>query len=87
MNIAPFATEQYFALYEFNTPHMLSSSDCETMPVRELLELAGLGLDGLGGLRLGYTESQGNPDLRTAVAAGYDRVSAEQVMVLTANQK
>jgi len=83
MNIAPFATEQYFALYEFNTPHLLSSSDCETMPVRELLDLAGLGLDGLGGLRLGYTESQGNPDLRTAVAAGYDQVSAEQVVVLT----
>jgi len=34
-------------------------------------------------LRLGYTESQGNPDLRTAVAAGYDHVSAEEVVVLT----
>jgi aspartate/methionine/tyrosine aminotransferase len=83
MHIAPFATEQYFALYEFNTPYLLSSSDCETMPVRELLDLAGLGLDGLGGLRLGYTESQGNPDLRTAIAAGYERVSPEQVVVLT----
>jgi aspartate/methionine/tyrosine aminotransferase len=83
MHITPFATEHYYALYEFNTPHMLSSSDCETMPVRELLDLAGLGLEGLGRLRLGYTESQGNPDLRTAVAAGYDRVSPEQVVVLT----
>jgi aspartate/methionine/tyrosine aminotransferase len=83
MHIAPFATEQYFALYEFSTPHMLSSSDCETMPVRELLDLAGLTLDGLGELRLGYTESQGQPELRAAVAAGYDQVSAEQVVVLT----
>jgi aspartate/methionine/tyrosine aminotransferase len=83
MHIAPFATEHYYALYEFNTPHLLSSSDCETMPVRELMDLAGLGLDGLGGLRLGYTESQGNPDLRAAVAAGYDHVSPEQVVVLT----
>lgn len=83
MHITPFATEHYYALYEFNTPHMLSSSDCETMPVRELLDLAGLGLEGLGRLRLGYTESQGNPDLRTAVAAGYDHVSPEQVVVLT----
>ena len=52
MHIAPFATEHYYALYEFNTPHMLSSSDCETMPVRQVLELAGLGLDGLAGLQL-----------------------------------
>jgi aspartate/methionine/tyrosine aminotransferase len=83
MHITPFATEHYYALYEFNTPHMLSSSDCETMPIRELLDLAGLGLAGLGGLRLGYTESQGNPDLRAAVAAGYETISPDQVVVLT----
>jgi aspartate/methionine/tyrosine aminotransferase len=83
MEIAPFATEQYFALYEFNTPHMLSSSDCETMPVRELLDLAGMTLDALGELRLGYSESQGHPELRATVAAGYDQVSPEQVVVLT----
>lgn len=83
MHIAPFATEQYYALYEFNTPHMLSSSDCESMSIGELMGLAGLGLDGLGGQRLGYTESQGNPDLRSAVATGYDHVSAEQVVILT----
>lgn len=83
MEIAPFATEQYFALYEFNTPHLLSSSDCETMSIGELMDLAGLGIDGLGGLRLGYTESLGNPDLRTAVAAGYDHVLPEHVVVLT----
>ena len=83
MHIAPFATEQYFALYEFSTPHMLSSSDCETMAVSELLALAGMTLDELGELRLGYTESQGHPELRAAVAAGYDQVSPEQVVVLT----
>jgi aspartate/methionine/tyrosine aminotransferase len=83
MRIAPFATEHYYALYEFNTPHMLSSSDCETMSINELMALAGLGLDGLGSLCLGYTESQGNPDLRTAVAAGYDQITPEQVVVLT----
>jgi aspartate/methionine/tyrosine aminotransferase len=83
MDIAPFATEQFFALYEFNAPHLLSSSDCETMPVRELLDLAGMTLDELGELRLGYTESQGQPELRAAVAAGYDQVSPEQVVVLT----
>ncbi|MGD2078739.1 MAG: pyridoxal phosphate-dependent aminotransferase [Chloroflexota bacterium] len=83
MNIAPFATEQYFSLYEFNTPHLLSSSDCETMSISALLDLAGLGMNGLGGLRLGYTEANGNPDLRVAIAAGYDHILPEQVVVLT----
>jgi len=83
MHIAPFATEQYYALYEFTTPHMLSSSDCETMSVGDLMKLAGLDLAGLGKLRLGYTESQGHPDLRTVIAAGYDDVTPEQVVVLT----
>lgn len=83
MHIAPFATEQYYALYEFSTPHMLSSSDCETMSVGEVLELAGMRLDDLSGLRLGYTESAGHPELRAAVAKGYDHVSSEQVVVLT----
>ncbi len=83
MHIAPFATEQYYALYEFTTPHMLSSSDCETMPVGEVLELAGMKMETLGELRLGYTESSGHPELRAAVANGYDQVSPEQVVVLT----
>ncbi|UCG24024.1 MAG: pyridoxal phosphate-dependent aminotransferase [Chloroflexota bacterium] len=83
MHIAPFATEQYYALYEFSTPHMLSSSDCETMSVGEVLELAGMSLDGLSALRLGYTESPGHPELRAAVASGYGQISPEQVVVLT----
>ncbi len=28
MKIDPFAIEHYFALYEFNTPYLLCSSDC-----------------------------------------------------------
>ena len=83
MHIAPFATEQYYALYEFTTPHMLSSSDCETISVGEVLELAGMKMETLGELRLGYTESPGHPELRAAVAGRYDQISPEQVMVLT----
>ena len=64
MNIKPFATEQYFALYEFKAPHLLSASDCETVSVAELCELAGVDLSKLGALRLHYTEAQGNPELR-----------------------
>ncbi|WP_420640448.1 aminotransferase class I/II-fold pyridoxal phosphate-dependent enzyme [Candidatus Leptofilum sp.] len=68
MQIQAFETEHFFARYEFNTPYLLCSSDCETMTVRALLDLAGKSLEGLGALHLGYTESQGNPELRSAIA-------------------
>lgn len=87
MEIAPFATEQFYTLYEFNTPHLLSVSDCETVTVGELLALSGRSLDDLGRLRLGYTESQGDPALREAIARTYGAVTAEQVVVLTSPEE
>ena len=82
MKIEPFAIEQYFALYEFNTPYLLCASDCESMTVEELLELSGRDMGALGNLRLGYTESQGDPRLRTAVAATYESAEPDDVIVL-----
>ena len=35
----------------------------------------------LGGLRLGYTESQGDPGLRTTIADFYSRVTPDDVVV------
>lgn len=87
MHIAPFAIEQYFARYEFATPHILCASDCETMPVSQLLELAGISLEELGELRLGYTESQGDPELRSAVAATYASIHPDQVVMLAAPEE
>ncbi len=82
MNIAPFEIEHYFARYEFNTPYLLCSSDCETVAVHELLEMAGQSEADFGALRLGYTESQGDPALRAAIAAKYDDVAADEIVVL-----
>lgn len=84
MRIAPFSTEQYYALYEFSAPHLLSVSDCETVTVGELLQLAQVSLERFAELRLGYTESQGQLALRQAIATGYDQVSPEEVVVLSA---
>ncbi|MBI3176753.1 MAG: aminotransferase class I/II-fold pyridoxal phosphate-dependent enzyme, partial [Chloroflexi bacterium] len=84
MHIAPFATEQYYALYEFSAPHLLSVSDCETVTIGELLDLAQVPLERLADLRLGYTESQGQLALRQAIAAGYERVSPDEVVVVSA---
>lgn len=87
MQIKPFATEAFFSLYEFSTPHLLCASDCETMTVGELLGLAGASAGDLLNLRLGYTESPGNPALRAAIAAQYERVAPEEVVVLGAPEE
>ena len=82
MKIAPFETEQFFARYEFTTPHQLCNSDCESISIAELLSLAGDSLEEFGRQRLVYTESQGSPELRAAIAAVYTTVQPEHAVVL-----
>ena len=82
MKSIPFGTEQYYAKYEFSTPHLLSVSDCETLNIAELLAIANMSLDELAELALGYTESAGHPELRSLVAADYEYVTPDQVIVL-----
>ncbi|MDX1413368.1 MAG: pyridoxal phosphate-dependent aminotransferase [Candidatus Promineifilaceae bacterium] len=82
MKITPFATEHFFARYEFNTPYQLCNSDCETVAIAELLQMAGVSLEDLGRLALGYTESQGNPQLREAVAESYALAEADDIIIL-----
>lgn len=81
MRVEPFALERFFAEHEFTTPHLLSVSDCETVSVGELLALEDGAAEALGRLGLGYTESDGNPALREAVAAREDGLAAEDVVV------
>ena len=82
MKLQSFQTEHFFAQYEFTAKHLLSVSDCETVTVQDLLQLAKLSLTDLGQLTLGYTESQGNPELREAIAHTYESVSGNDVLVL-----
>ncbi len=82
MKIQPFATEHFFAQYEFTTPYQLCNSDCETVSVAELLAMAGPSLDEIGRLSLGYTESLGNPQLRAEIAADFPNVEAADVIML-----
>lgn len=87
MHIEPFATEQYFEQYEFHCPHLLSASDCESMPIAELLERAGLSLADLGSLTLGYSETRGTPELRARIAGQYTKVDPASVIVLAAPEE
>ena len=57
MELPAFKLECYFARYEFKVRHLLCSSDCESVTVKDLLALeAGAG-EALENFWLGYTES------------------------------
>jgi len=75
-SIEPFLLERFFARHEFSAAHLLSSSDCESLPLGELLALEPGASEGLLALRLGYTETRGAPALRRDIAATYPAPAA-----------
>ena len=82
MRIADFALERYFARWEFAVDHLLCASDVQGMPMAELLALADDETRALwDGLTLGYTESTGHPLLRREIAALYEDVDVDDVLV------
>ena len=81
MKVAPFRLERYFAVHEFSAPYLLCTSDCESMALGELLSLEPDAAERFQSLWLGYTESTGDPGLRKAVAALYDNITADHVLV------
>jgi aspartate/methionine/tyrosine aminotransferase len=87
LTIREFQLERYFARWEFTAPYLLSASDCETLSAGELLNLANVPLTELADLRLGYTESQGDPELRTTIAGFYSRVTLDDVVVTNAPEE
>lgn len=87
MQIAPFALERYYEKWEFRAELMLSSSDCESLAVEDLLALEPDAAERLHGLRLGYTEVAGSPELRTAVATRYETVEPDDVLALAAAEE
>ncbi len=82
MRIADFALERYFARWEFSVEHLLCASDVQGYPMGELLALADDETRALwDGLTLGYAESSGHPLLRREVAALYDGLAPDDVLV------
>jgi aspartate/methionine/tyrosine aminotransferase len=82
MKIVPFALERYFAIHEFTAKYLLSSSDCESLKMSELLAMAGPDVKSLwDDLKLGYTESQGHPLLRAEIAGLYKGLERDDLVV------
>lgn len=79
--IPTFKLERYFARWEFVAPYLLSTSDVQGYGLQELLALADPESRALWeNLTLGYTESQGHPLLREAIADLYTGVTPDQVL-------
>ncbi len=84
MNINDFKLERYFAKHEFSAKYLLSSSDCDGYELSYILENASEHEIKLWNeLKLGYTESQGNPILREAILQYYNIKNIENVVVAT----
>ncbi len=82
MPINSFKLERYFAQYEFKLKYLLSPSDCESLSMEELLQMASpQSLALWNGLGLGYTESQGHPLLRDQVARNYQHIPADNILI------
>lgn len=82
MYIEHFKLERYFARYEFKVKYLLSPSDCESLTLRELLEMAEPATLALWhDLGLGYTESPGHPGLRAEIARMYASITPDNVIV------
>jgi aspartate/methionine/tyrosine aminotransferase len=87
VRIEPFAIERFYERWEFRAELMLSSSDCESLSVKDLLALEPDAEERLRELDLGYTEVPGSLELRTAVAGRYQRTQPEDVLTLAAAEE
>ena len=83
MQIKHFKLENFFEQHEFNVPHVLCESDCESFSIRDLLKLGNKSINDLGNLRLGYTQTRGKEELREEIAKLYDSIHPKDIIVHT----
>ena len=82
MKIKDFAVERYFAKYEFTAKYLLSSSDCDGYSMEYVLNLASNeDKNRWNSLKLGYTETRGSEELRTAIAQHFQTIGTKDVVV------
>jgi len=87
MKINDFKLEVYFGKYEFTAPYLLTQSDCESMEINDILAMEPGSAEDFLKMRLGYTETWGDPELRTMVADLYEDMTEENVMIMHGAQE
>lgn len=81
MKPLPFKLERFFAKYEFTAPYLLCSSDPESFTIQDLLSLESNLKEDFKKTWLGYTETQGNPELRNEISKLYKNIKLENILV------
>jgi len=71
MKIKPFKLERYYTLYEHSAKYSLCNSDCEAMTIADLLAMEEGAKEAFDNTWLGYTYTQGSPELRRDIAQIY----------------
>lgn len=79
MRIEEFKLERHLAQHEFTAKYVMGASDCESYALNEILSEKDL--TDLSSFRLGYSESQGNSELRKVIASLFKAVNYEQIVV------
>lgn len=80
MKYTPFRMERWQSTYENRVEINLSESGVHPMTVAELMALAGTE-EGMGGIRLGYGQSNGSDGLRSRIAALHPGATEASVLV------
>lgn len=87
MNFEDFKLERYFAKHEFTARHLISCSDSESMELGQLLNFEPGSREKLEKLWLGYSDSQGIPELRSEISKLYQKISPDQILCHTGAQE
>lgn len=78
-----FDLEVFFSKWEFQARHHMTASDVESRTVAAVLELASdTDRDAFLSMRLGYTQTWGEPELRAEIASTYESAGAGDVLCL-----
>ncbi len=87
MKIEPFKLERYYTFHEHSAQYSLCNSDCEAMTIGDLLSLEESSKEAFDNMWLGYTETQGSPELRQNISAIYKNIQPENLLVCTGAQE
>ncbi|MBL8699602.1 MAG: aminotransferase class I/II-fold pyridoxal phosphate-dependent enzyme [Alphaproteobacteria bacterium] len=79
----PFVMERMMSKFENYVDFNLSESGVHPLTLRELMALAGRGVDELGEVLINYPQANGTPELRQTIAGLYKGAGVDNVLVTT----
>src|SRR2546430_11265721 len=83
VRFVPFELERWQSTWEHRVRYNLAESGVHPLSIHGLLDLAGAAPGPLLDVRLGYSQSNGTDLLRGRIAALYDGVTPDQILVTT----